>query len=226
MELFLFIVVYINFIYSCSQKVYTFSCLGARCVNSGSRYGLKQGQLFSLSLCLYWFYISLFMKCIKSSCLGARCISSWISYGLEKGIPCHFFFLLFIYKLTQWGSVENIVLYHKNIMKILTIWHMVGGIYCSGSRVCGFVVCVVVLWGYRQALNRLKINSFFEEKYNCGFRNGLLEIAEARNPSDSYVFQHQHMHDSWGWYLDYEHINKHSHSGNRYLKLWLYFIFR
>ena len=73
---------------------------------------------------------------------------------------------------------------------------MVGGIYCSGSRVCGFVVCVVVLWGYRQALNRLKINSFFEEKYNCGFRNGLLEIAEAKNPSDSYVFQHQHMHDS------------------------------
>ena len=58
------------------------------------------------------------------------------------GICC---FLLFIYKLTKCGSVENIILYHKNIMKIITIWYTVVGI--SGSGDCGFVVCVVDIDG-------------------------------------------------------------------------------
>ena len=71
-------------------------------------------------------------------------------------------FYLFIYKLTQWGSVENIVLYHKNIMKIITIWNTLVGISVSG--VCGFLVCVVGVWGCRQALNRLKINRLFWRK--------------------------------------------------------------
>ena len=64
--------------------------------------------------------------------------------SLKQVTPWHFFgFLWFIYNLTQRGSVENIVLYHKNIMKIITIWHTVVGI--SGSGVCGFVVYVVVV---------------------------------------------------------------------------------
>ena len=76
------------------------------------------------------------------------------------GKPLAFcFFYLFIYKLIQRGSVENIVQYHKNITKITTIWHTVVGI--SGYGVCGFVVCVVGVWGSRQALNRIKINRLF-----------------------------------------------------------------
>ena len=55
--------------------------------------------------------------------------------------------------------MENIVLYHKNIMKIITIWYTVVGIYFSGA--CGFVVCVVGVWDYRQAVNRLKIDILF-----------------------------------------------------------------
>ena len=72
------------------------------------------------------------------------------------GIFC---FSLFIYNLTQLGSVENIALYHKNLMKIITIWNTVVGIF--GYGVCGFVVHVVGMWGCRQALNRLKINRLF-----------------------------------------------------------------
>ena len=109
------------------------------------------------------------------------------------GIFC---FSLFIYNLTQWGSVENIVLYHKNIIKIITIWHTVVGIF--GSGVCGFVVCVVGVWGCRQALNRLKINIFFWRKTIwttrtphsglgqsitlTGYSSGLPNISEARHP--------------------------------------------
>ena len=123
----------------------------------------KTGKNFLLYLCLYWFYIFDFMKCIKISCLGARYVSSYISYGLKQGIFWIVCFLLFIYKLTQWGSIENIVLYHKSIMKIITIWYTVVGIF--GSRVCDFVVYVVGVWGCRNALNRLKINIYiFEEK--------------------------------------------------------------
>ena len=64
-----------------------------------------------------------------------------------------------IYKLTQRGSVENIVLYNKHITKTITIWYTVVGI--SGSMVCGFMVCVVGVWECRQELNRLKINRLF-----------------------------------------------------------------
>ena len=87
-----------------------------------------------------------------------------------------FCFSLFIYKLTQWRSVENIVLYHKNITKTITIWHTVVGI--SGSGVCGFVVCVVGVWGCQQALNRLKINILFWRKNDLNedntFRSGTI----------------------------------------------------
>ena len=49
-------------------------------------------------------------------------------------------------------------------MKIITIWHTV--VVISGSGVCGFVVCVVGVWGWRQALIRLKINrSFLKKNY-------------------------------------------------------------
>ena len=72
------------------------------------------------------------------------------------GIFC---LLLFKYKLKQSGRVENIVLYHNNIIKTITIWYTVVGI--SGSGVCVFVVCVVGVWGCRKALNMLKINRLF-----------------------------------------------------------------
>ena len=39
-------------------------------------------------------------------------------------------------------------------MKIIAIWHTVVSIYGSGA--CGFVVYVVGVCGWRQALNRLK----------------------------------------------------------------------
>ena len=106
------------------------------------------------------------------------------------------FFLLFIYKLTQLWSVENVVLYHKNIMKIITIWYMVVGISISGVR--GFVVCVVGVWGCRQAINRLKINRLFwrniiltTRKTRSGlgqsltlieYSSGFPEIAESGHP--------------------------------------------
>ena len=137
------------------------------------------------------------MKCINISCFGARCVSSWSSYGLKQGIPWNFFgFSLFIYKLAQWGSVENIVFYHKNIMKIVTIWHTVVGIY--GSGMCDFVVRVVGVWGFRKSINRLKINRLFWRENILttrttrsglvqlltliGYSSGLPEIAESRHP--------------------------------------------
>ena len=137
------------------------------------------------------------MKCVNISCLGARCVSSRCIYVLKQGIHWQFFcFSLFIYKLTQLGSVENIVLYHKNIIKIITICHTVVGI--SSSRRCGFWVCVVGVWGCRQALNRLEINRFFWRKMIwsmrtprwglvqlltlIGYRRGLSEIAEVWRP--------------------------------------------
>ena len=78
----------------------------------------------------------------KNGCLGARCVRLWSIYGIKQGIPWHFFcFSLFLYKLTQGGYVENIVLYQIYIIKIVTIWHTLAGIY--GYGVCGFVLYVV-----------------------------------------------------------------------------------
>ena len=153
----------------------------------------KRFIIFSLFILISYF---LFMKCINILCLRARCVSSWISFSLKQGIPWNFVFLLFLYKLSQWGYVKNIVLYHKHIKKLISIWHTVVGIY--GSGVCGFVVCVVGLWGCRQALNRLKINILFWRKMIwtmrkpwsglgqlitlIGYSSGLPDISESRRP--------------------------------------------
>ena len=72
-------------------------CLGVLCVSSESSYGLKQGRLYFLYLCLYSFYVFLFIKWINISCLGACCVSSWRSYGLKQGIHWYFFLFLAVY---------------------------------------------------------------------------------------------------------------------------------
>ena len=106
-------------------------------------------------------HLLLYIKCV--SVVWEYVVSAHGATTSLKGEPLGFFcFHLFIYKLTQWESVENIVLYHKNRMKIMAIWNTVVGI--SGSGVCGFVVCVVGGWGWRQALNWLKINRLFWRK--------------------------------------------------------------
>ena len=79
------------------------------------------------------------MKCINISCLGARFVISWRNYGLKQGIPWHFFcFFLFLYNLTQRGSVENIVLYHKNRIKNNNSMAYGGGyLWICGVLFCG-----------------------------------------------------------------------------------------
>ena len=122
----------------------------------------KTGKYFLTFSFFYWFYIFLFMKCINISCLGARCVSSWSRYGLKQVIHWHFFPCClyiswnnkYLYKISSYTK--------KYIIKIITLWHTVVGIY--GSRGCGFVVCVVGVWGCRQTLNRLKINILFWRK--------------------------------------------------------------
>ena len=52
-----------------------------------------------------------------------------------------------------------IVLYHKNVIKIIIIWYTLVGV--SGSGGYDFVVFMVGVWGCRQAFNRLKINRLF-----------------------------------------------------------------
>ena len=81
-------------------------------------------------------------------------------------------------------------------MKIITIWHTVLGI--SSSGVCGCVVCVLGVWGWRQAINRLKRNILFWRKMVLttrkkwsglgqsltliGYSSGLPDIYEYRHP--------------------------------------------